>query len=104
MIKRLNSSSVEKSSKKENKTVLINLIIQTIQPFIGQWPSVLYYFYLDKNGNNIPIVWKIFDGLVALSLILNILFTIIFIKDVRDVFLRKLGINAVTNISHSNTK
>uniref|UniRef100_A0A0K0EZJ1 G_PROTEIN_RECEP_F1_2 domain-containing protein n=1 Tax=Strongyloides venezuelensis TaxID=75913 RepID=A0A0K0EZJ1_STRVS len=50
MIKRLNSHAStcpsSKSKQNENKTIFINLIIQTFQPFLGQWPSIIFYFYL----------------------------------------------------------
>uniref|UniRef100_A0A0N4ZCM0 G_PROTEIN_RECEP_F1_2 domain-containing protein n=1 Tax=Parastrongyloides trichosuri TaxID=131310 RepID=A0A0N4ZCM0_PARTI len=107
MIKRLSSlsvtSSVGKHKKNENRIVFINLLIQTLQPFIGQWPSILFYFYLVITKNNIYIVWRILDGLTALSLVLNIIFSIIFIKDVRNVFLKKIGMNVVNIVGDAIT-
>uniref|UniRef100_A0A0K0FKY8 G_PROTEIN_RECEP_F1_2 domain-containing protein n=1 Tax=Strongyloides venezuelensis TaxID=75913 RepID=A0A0K0FKY8_STRVS len=111
MIKRLNSQAStcpsSKSKQNENKTIFINLIIQTLQPFIGQWPSILFYFYLQSSGNNIYIVWRILDGLTALSLVSNILFSIVFIKDVRNTIFRRTifrrisikVVNEVTNVA-----
>uniref|UniRef100_A0A0K0FE85 G_PROTEIN_RECEP_F1_2 domain-containing protein n=1 Tax=Strongyloides venezuelensis TaxID=75913 RepID=A0A0K0FE85_STRVS len=105
MIKRLNSHAStcpsSKSKQNENKTIFINLIIQTFQPFLGQWPSIIFYFYLQSTGDNIYIVWRILDGLTALSLISNILFSIVFIKDVRQAIFRRTsikGVNEVTNV------
>uniref|UniRef100_A0A0K0EZJ3 G_PROTEIN_RECEP_F1_2 domain-containing protein n=1 Tax=Strongyloides venezuelensis TaxID=75913 RepID=A0A0K0EZJ3_STRVS len=53
MIKRLNlhasNVSSSKSKRNENKTIFINLIIQTFQPFIGQGPSIIFYFYLKSS-------------------------------------------------------
>uniref|UniRef100_A0A0K0FDM6 G_PROTEIN_RECEP_F1_2 domain-containing protein n=1 Tax=Strongyloides venezuelensis TaxID=75913 RepID=A0A0K0FDM6_STRVS len=105
MIRRLNTIAStclsSKSKQNENKTVFTNLIIQTFQPFLGQWPSILFYFYLMSSGNNIYVVWRILDGLTALSLISNILFSIVFIKDIRNTIFRRIGIkviNEVTNV------
>uniref|UniRef100_A0A0N5BNS1 G_PROTEIN_RECEP_F1_2 domain-containing protein n=1 Tax=Strongyloides papillosus TaxID=174720 RepID=A0A0N5BNS1_STREA len=106
MIKRLNSQAStcpnSKSRQNENKTIFINLIIQTLQPFLGQLPSILFYFYLQSTGNNIYVVWRILDGLTALSLVSNILFSIFFIKDVRNTIFRRTSIkvvNEVTNVA-----
>uniref|UniRef100_A0A0N5BTM6 G_PROTEIN_RECEP_F1_2 domain-containing protein n=1 Tax=Strongyloides papillosus TaxID=174720 RepID=A0A0N5BTM6_STREA len=107
MIERLNShastSSSSKSKQKENKTIFINLIIQTFQPFLGQWPSVIFYFYLKLTGDNIYIVWRILDGLTALSLILNVLFSIVFIKDVREAIFRRTSIKVVNEVTNAVT-
>uniref|UniRef100_A0A0N5B2N5 G_PROTEIN_RECEP_F1_2 domain-containing protein n=1 Tax=Strongyloides papillosus TaxID=174720 RepID=A0A0N5B2N5_STREA len=106
MIKRLNSqastSPILKSKQNENKTIFINLIIQTFQPFLGQWPSLLFFFYLKSTGHNIYIVWRILDGLTALSLFSNILFSIIFIKDVRNTVFKRTSnivVNKVANLT-----
>uniref|UniRef100_A0A0N5C7P4 G_PROTEIN_RECEP_F1_2 domain-containing protein n=1 Tax=Strongyloides papillosus TaxID=174720 RepID=A0A0N5C7P4_STREA len=105
MIKRLNSqvstSPNSKSNQNENKTIFINLIIQTLQPFFGQWPSTLFFFYLKSTGHNIYIVWRILDGLTAFSLVSNILFSIIFIKDIRNTVFKRTSnivVNKVTNV------
>uniref|UniRef100_A0A0N5C7P1 G_PROTEIN_RECEP_F1_2 domain-containing protein n=1 Tax=Strongyloides papillosus TaxID=174720 RepID=A0A0N5C7P1_STREA len=104
MIKRLNSQApISPSSKfkqNENKTIFINLIIQTFQPFFGQWPSTLFFFYLKSTGHNIYIVWRILDGLTAFSLVSNILFSIIFIKDVRNTVFKRTSniVNKVANV------
>uniref|UniRef100_A0A0N4Z411 G_PROTEIN_RECEP_F1_2 domain-containing protein n=1 Tax=Parastrongyloides trichosuri TaxID=131310 RepID=A0A0N4Z411_PARTI len=97
LLKRLNSlmvtSSLAVMRKNENKIVFINLLIQTIQPFIGQWPAILFYFYLSHTGNNIYLVWRILDALTMLSFVLNILFSIAFVEDVRNAFLKRIGIS-----------
>ncbi|CEF63980.1 Hypothetical protein SRAE_1000223600 [Strongyloides ratti] len=102
LIRRLNTltvtSSAAKCNRSENKTIFVNLLIQTIQPFIGQWPSILFYFYLVSTKNNIYVVWRILDGLTAISLVSNILFSIIFIKEVRNVVFRRIGINHVSAV------
>uniref|UniRef100_A0A0K0EZJ2 G-protein coupled receptors family 1 profile domain-containing protein n=1 Tax=Strongyloides venezuelensis TaxID=75913 RepID=A0A0K0EZJ2_STRVS len=53
MIKRLNvhasNLSCLNSKQNENKTIFINLIIQTFQPLLGQWPSIIFYYYLQSR-------------------------------------------------------
>uniref|UniRef100_A0A0K0E9V6 G-protein coupled receptors family 1 profile domain-containing protein n=1 Tax=Strongyloides stercoralis TaxID=6248 RepID=A0A0K0E9V6_STRER len=101
LIRRLNTitvtSAFAKSNKNENKTVFINLIIQTLQPFVGQLPSILFFFYFGLTQNNIYLVWRILDGLSTLSLVLNVLFSIIFIKEVRNAVFRRLSINTIND-------
>uniref|UniRef100_A0A0N5B443 G_PROTEIN_RECEP_F1_2 domain-containing protein n=1 Tax=Strongyloides papillosus TaxID=174720 RepID=A0A0N5B443_STREA len=62
MIKRLNSQASayrnSKSKQNENRKIIINLLIQTFQPLIGQCPSILFYLYLKLTGDNIYIVWR----------------------------------------------
>uniref|UniRef100_A0A0K0FE86 G-protein coupled receptors family 1 profile domain-containing protein n=1 Tax=Strongyloides venezuelensis TaxID=75913 RepID=A0A0K0FE86_STRVS len=100
MIKCLNlhasKFSSSKSKQNDNKTIFINLIIQTFQPLIGQGPLIIFHFYLKSTGNNIYIVWRILDGLTALSLISNILFSIVLLKDVRNAIFRRKS-NKVVN-------
>uniref|UniRef100_A0A0N5A159 G_PROTEIN_RECEP_F1_2 domain-containing protein n=1 Tax=Parastrongyloides trichosuri TaxID=131310 RepID=A0A0N5A159_PARTI len=107
MIKRLSSlsvtSSVAKHKKKENRIVFINLLIQTLQPFVGQWPTILFSFYLQESHNLVYVVWRILDGLTAISHITNIFFSVIFIKDIRNVFLKKFGIKVTHSVGDITT-
>uniref|UniRef100_A0AAF5CZ68 Uncharacterized protein n=2 Tax=Strongyloides stercoralis TaxID=6248 RepID=A0AAF5CZ68_STRER len=96
------TSSVGMCKRNENKTVFINLFIQTFQPFIGQWPSILFYYYLVLTQNNIYLVWRIIDALIAISLVLNIFFSMIFIKDVRNAVFRKIGIKYANTVTMAN--
>uniref|UniRef100_A0A0K0G0M5 G-protein coupled receptors family 1 profile domain-containing protein n=1 Tax=Strongyloides venezuelensis TaxID=75913 RepID=A0A0K0G0M5_STRVS len=84
MIKRLNLQAStnlhSKSKQNENKTVFINLIIQTLQPLFGQWPSLLFFYYLRS--------------------ISNILFSIIFIKDVRNTIFRRESSKVVNKVAN----
>uniref|UniRef100_A0A0K0G4C6 G_PROTEIN_RECEP_F1_2 domain-containing protein n=1 Tax=Strongyloides venezuelensis TaxID=75913 RepID=A0A0K0G4C6_STRVS len=88
------------SKNNQNKTIFINLIIQTFQPFLGQWPTILFYYYVYLTGNNIYIVWRILDGFTALSLVSNIFLSIIFLKDVRQAIFRKASNKVVKDVTN----
>uniref|UniRef100_A0A0K0G0M7 G-protein coupled receptors family 1 profile domain-containing protein n=1 Tax=Strongyloides venezuelensis TaxID=75913 RepID=A0A0K0G0M7_STRVS len=59
MIKHLNSQASTnlnlKFKQTESKIIFINLIIQTIQPFFGHWPSTFFSFYLKSNHDRIDV-------------------------------------------------
>uniref|UniRef100_A0AC35THR2 G_PROTEIN_RECEP_F1_2 domain-containing protein n=1 Tax=Rhabditophanes sp. KR3021 TaxID=114890 RepID=A0AC35THR2_9BILA len=92
------------NTSRVNRSVAINLMCNSIEPFLAQFPSTLYFILTDQNTKSSFIVWRLIDGLTCFSYAFSTIASIILIKDIRQIYVehKRYALASVSKMFHSD--